>query len=96
MRRFLAMLMFGFIFVISVKLHIHLSTYASWWIKQSVSRAVAEKSRIIRLPVHVHDMMVSLTHAMQFPSLIPYYIFLASLQSSVLTLTLYKGECFKD
>eukprot|EP01038_Epipyxis_sp_PR26KG_P009475 gene9475-12765_t len=37
------------------------STYASWWIKQAVSRAIAEKSRIIRLPVHVHDMMVSIS-----------------------------------
>ena len=37
------------------------STYASWWIKQAVSRAIAEKSRIIRLPVHIHDMMVSIT-----------------------------------
>lgn len=37
------------------------STYASWWIKQSVSRAIAEKSRIIRLPVHIHDMMVSIS-----------------------------------
>jgi RNA polymerase sigma factor (sigma-70 family) len=36
------------------------STYASWWIKQSVSRAIAEKSRLIRLPVHIHDMMVSI------------------------------------
>ena len=36
------------------------STYASWWIKQSVSRSIAEKSRIIRLPVHIHDMMVSM------------------------------------
>jgi RNA polymerase primary sigma factor len=36
------------------------STYASWWIKQSVSRAIAEKSRIVRLPVHIHDLMVSL------------------------------------
>eukprot|EP01039_Chlorochromonas_danica_P005131 gene5131-5638_t len=36
------------------------STYASWWIKQSISRAVAEKSRLIRLPVHIHDMMVSI------------------------------------
>lgn len=36
------------------------STYASWWIKQSVSRAIAEKSRIVRLPVHIHDMMVSI------------------------------------
>jgi hypothetical protein len=30
-------------------------------IKQSVSRAIAEKSRIIRLPVHIHDMMVSIS-----------------------------------
>lgn len=37
------------------------STYASWWIKQAVSRAVAEKSRIVRLPVHIHDMMVSIS-----------------------------------
>jgi RNA polymerase sigma factor (sigma-70 family) len=39
------------------------STYASWWIKQSVSRAIAEKSRIVRLPVHIHDMMVSVSRA---------------------------------
>lgn len=37
------------------------STYASWWIKQSVSRAVAEKCRIVRLPVHIHDLMVSIS-----------------------------------
>lgn len=37
------------------------STYASWWIKQAVSRAVAEKSRIVRLPVHIHDLMVSMS-----------------------------------
>lgn len=39
------------------------STYASWWIKQSVSRAIAEKSRLVRLPVHIHDLMVSLGRA---------------------------------
>jgi RNA polymerase sigma factor (sigma-70 family) len=39
------------------------STYASWWIKQSVSRAIAEKSRIVRLPVHIHDLMVSISKA---------------------------------
>jgi len=29
------------------------STYATWWIKQAVGRAVADKARTIRLPVHV-------------------------------------------
>ena len=28
------------------------STYATWWIRQAVGRAVSDKSRIIRLPVH--------------------------------------------
>ena len=32
-----------------------LSTYATWWIKQSVMRSLADSSRTIRLPVHVHD-----------------------------------------
>lgn len=31
------------------------STYASWWIKQAVSRAIANKSRLVRLPVHVSE-----------------------------------------
>ncbi len=31
------------------------STYATWWIRQAVSRAVADQSRTIRLPVHVND-----------------------------------------
>ncbi|WP_245597202.1 sigma-70 family RNA polymerase sigma factor [Jiangella gansuensis] len=31
------------------------STYATWWIRQAISRAVAEQSRTIRLPVHVVD-----------------------------------------
>lgn len=29
------------------------STYATWWIRQSVSRAIADKARMIRVPVHV-------------------------------------------
>ena len=29
------------------------STYATWWIQQSITRAIADKSRIIRLPVHI-------------------------------------------
>lgn len=31
------------------------STYAVWWIRQAISRAVAEMNRTIRIPVHVHD-----------------------------------------
>ena len=31
------------------------STYAMWWIRQAVTRAIAEGGRQIRLPVHVHD-----------------------------------------
>lgn len=31
------------------------STYAYWWIKQSIERAIADTARIIRLPVHVHE-----------------------------------------
>lgn len=36
------------------------STYATWWIRQAVSRCVAESSRTIRLPVHVHEALVKL------------------------------------
>src|SRR5262249_49339836 len=32
-----------------------LSTYASWWIKQSIKRALANQSKTIRLPIHVVD-----------------------------------------
>jgi RNA polymerase primary sigma factor len=31
------------------------STYATWWIRQALSRAVAEKSRVVRIPVHLHE-----------------------------------------
>ena len=31
------------------------STYATWWIRQNVSRALADKGRTIRVPVHVSD-----------------------------------------
>jgi RNA polymerase primary sigma factor len=33
------------------------STYATWWIRQAVQRAVADKGRTIRVPVHIGDKM---------------------------------------
>jgi len=33
------------------------STYATWWIKQGIMRAIADQSRTIRLPVHIHDQL---------------------------------------
>ena len=32
-----------------------LSTYATWWIRQAITRALADQGRLIRLPVHVSD-----------------------------------------
>ena len=34
------------------------STYATWWIKQAVTRAIANDGRVIRLPVHAHEALV--------------------------------------
>jgi RNA polymerase primary sigma factor len=39
------------------------STYAMWWIRQQVGRAVADYGRTIRLPVHVMDSLTKLTRA---------------------------------
>src|SRR5206468_2223120 len=33
------------------------STYATWWIRQAVTRAVADKARTIRIPVHMFERM---------------------------------------
>lgn len=33
------------------------STYATWWIRQAISRALADKSRTIRVPVHISENM---------------------------------------
>src|SRR2546423_9802852 len=40
-----------------------LSTYASWWIKQSIRPALANQSKTIRLPVHVGDKILHLRRA---------------------------------
>ena len=41
------------------------STYATWWIRQAISRAVADKGRVIRLPVHVHTQLRQIKKAKQ-------------------------------
>jgi len=33
------------------------STYATWWIRQSITRGIADKSRIIRLPGHMNELL---------------------------------------
>jgi len=40
------------------------STYATWWIKQSIERAVLNYSRIVRLPVHVSARMRKISRVM--------------------------------
>lgn len=37
------------------------STYATWWIRQSITRALANKSRTIRIPVHMTEVMSRLS-----------------------------------
>jgi RNA polymerase primary sigma factor len=39
------------------------STYATWWIRQAVTRAIADQSRTIRIPVHINE---SLTKFLRF------------------------------
>jgi RNA polymerase primary sigma factor len=39
------------------------STYATWWIRQSIARAIADKGRTVRLPVHVVDQVNKVTRA---------------------------------
>jgi RNA polymerase primary sigma factor len=40
-----------------------LSTYATWWIRQAVTRAIADQGRTIRLPVHVVEQVRKVTRA---------------------------------
>ncbi len=39
------------------------STYATWWIRQAVTRAVADKGRTIRIPVHMVERLNKVTYA---------------------------------
>jgi RNA polymerase primary sigma factor len=39
------------------------STYATWWIRQAISRAIADQGRTIRMPIHVLDSVNKLTRA---------------------------------
>jgi RNA polymerase primary sigma factor len=38
------------------------STYAHWWIRQAVTRAIADKARTIRIPVHMYERLNKVTH----------------------------------
>jgi RNA polymerase primary sigma factor len=39
------------------------STYATWWIRQSVQRAIANKAKVVRVPVHMSELVESVTNA---------------------------------
>ncbi len=41
------------------------STYATWWIRQAITRSIAEQARTIRIPVHMVDNQRQLTRASQ-------------------------------
>ena len=39
------------------------STYATWWIRQAISRAIADKARTIRIPIHIDNVLKKLDSA---------------------------------
>ena len=39
------------------------STYATWWIRQAITRAIADKSRTVRIPGHLHDTLAAVRAA---------------------------------
>jgi len=41
------------------------STYVSWWIKQSISRAIADQARTIRIPVHSQEVLAKIVKSRQ-------------------------------
>jgi len=42
------------------------STYAIWWIRQSITRAIFEQSRTIRLPIHTYEALLAVSRADRF------------------------------
>lgn len=41
------------------------STYAVWWIRQSITRSIANDSRLIRVPVHIHQKLSKIVRSQQ-------------------------------
>lgn len=41
------------------------STYATWWIRQSITRSLADRGAVIRLPVHVHEEVFRMKRALK-------------------------------
>lgn len=41
----------------------HFSTYAIWWIRQTISRAIADQNRLIRVPVHMSELINKIKRA---------------------------------
>jgi RNA polymerase nonessential primary-like sigma factor len=66
------------------------STYAYWWIRQGITRAIAEKSRAIRLPIHVTENLNKLKKAQRELSQINGYM------PSVFQLSEYLGLTVDD
>ena len=38
------------------------STYATWWIRQAISRGIVNSGRTVRLPTHAEDLLTRVTH----------------------------------
>ena len=50
------------------KLGFRFSTYATWWIRQTITRAIADQARTIRVPVHMNDrirQLYKVTHELE-------------------------------
>ena len=41
------------------------STYAHWWIRQAITRSIADHSRTVRLPVHLYEMLSKIRKSQQ-------------------------------